>query len=59
MAKRKKPKFKAATEARRRARLGVGMPPPARTIPDKRDKPIKHKKSPAVLTDESGAHGES
>ena len=44
MPKKKKPKFKVATEARRRARLGVGPPPVERTIPDKRAKPVKHKK---------------
>ncbi|MGH9757161.1 MAG: hypothetical protein ACRD4M_05440 [Candidatus Acidiferrales bacterium] len=43
MTKRKKSKFKAATEARRRARLGIGLPPAARIIPDKRKKPPKHK----------------
>lgn len=43
MTKRKKPKFKAATEARRRARLGIGPPPAARIIPDKRKKPPKYK----------------
>jgi hypothetical protein len=44
MARKKKSRFKASTEARRRARLGVGLPPPARTIPNKRDKPPKYKK---------------
>lgn len=43
MTKRKKSKFKAATEARRRARLGIGPPPAARVIPDKRKKPPKYK----------------
>lgn len=41
--KRKKTKFKVGKEARRRARLGVGMPPAERTIPDKRERPPKHK----------------
>jgi hypothetical protein len=44
MPKKKKSKFKVATEARRRARLGIGAPPVERTIPDKRSKPVKHKK---------------
>jgi hypothetical protein len=44
MARKKKSRFKASTEARRRARLGAGTPPPERTIPNKRDKPLKHKK---------------
>jgi hypothetical protein len=44
MPRKKKPKFKVATEARRRARLGIGPPPAERTIPDKRSKPVKHKK---------------
>jgi hypothetical protein len=42
---RKKPKkFTAAGEARRRARELAGPPPAARVIPDKRLKPVKHKK---------------
>jgi hypothetical protein len=45
MARRRKPRFKVATEARRQARLGIGLPPPARVIVEKRDKPPKHKKS--------------
>jgi hypothetical protein len=44
MARKKKSRFKASTEARRRARLGVGQPPPERTIPNKRNKPPKYKK---------------
>jgi hypothetical protein len=44
MPRKKKSKFRAAKEARRRARLGIGQPPPERTIPDKRSKPLKHKK---------------
>jgi len=44
MPRRKKPRFKVPKEARRRARLGIGLPPPARTIPNKRFKPPKHKK---------------
>jgi hypothetical protein len=41
--KRKKT-FRAATEARRQARELQGTPPPTRVIPDKRQKPPKHKK---------------
>jgi hypothetical protein len=44
MARKKKSKWRVATEARRRARLGAGLPPPERTIPNKRDKPPKYKK---------------
>jgi hypothetical protein len=43
--KKKKSKFKVGTEARRRARLGIGLPPPERTITEKRLKKPKHKKS--------------
>jgi hypothetical protein len=51
MARKKKSKWKVSTEARRRARLGAGLPPPGRAIPNKRDKPPKYKKrlvDPAV-----------
>lgn len=41
--KKKKSKFKIGTEARR-ARLGIGLPPPERTITEKRLKKPKHKK---------------
>jgi hypothetical protein len=41
--KKRKPKFTAAKEAKRRARLTAGTPPAARVIPDKRRKPPKHK----------------
>lgn len=41
----KKPRIKVGKEARRRARLGVGLPPPARVIPNKRAKPGKHKET--------------
>ncbi|MGH9692328.1 MAG: hypothetical protein ACRD4C_14825 [Candidatus Acidiferrales bacterium] len=44
MRSKKKPRLRVGKEARRRARLGIGMPPPERTIPNKRDKPTKHKK---------------
>jgi hypothetical protein len=42
--KRKPKKFNAGGEARRRARELAGSPPAARMIPDKRLKPLKHKK---------------
>ncbi len=42
--KKCKKKFTAAKEAKRRARLGAGTPPPGRIIPDKRSKAPKHKK---------------
>jgi hypothetical protein len=45
MAKPKKPRIKIPKEARRRARLGIGLPPPERRIPDKREKPGKHQKT--------------
>ncbi|MGA8013347.1 MAG: hypothetical protein WB949_13040 [Candidatus Acidiferrales bacterium] len=44
MTRKKKSQWKVPTEARRRARLGAGMPPPERTIPNKRNKPAKYKK---------------
>lgn len=44
MAKKKKDRLRVHKEARRLARLGVGMPPTERTIPDKRQKEPKHKK---------------
>jgi hypothetical protein len=43
--KKRKKKFTAAKEARRRARLAAGTPPTERVIPDKRRKPAKHKKA--------------
>ncbi|MGH9748253.1 MAG: hypothetical protein ACRD59_19330 [Candidatus Acidiferrales bacterium] len=42
--KKKKSKFKVGTEARRRARLGIGLPPPARAIVEKRLRKPKHRK---------------
>lgn len=45
MAKKKKPQLRVGKEARRRARLGIGLPPPERTIPNKRGKSEKHKKT--------------
>jgi len=44
MPRKKKSVFRAGKEARRRARLGIGMPPPERVIADKKLKPPKHKK---------------
>jgi hypothetical protein len=44
MIRTRKKRFSASKEARRRARLAAGTPPPARIIPDKRLKPPKHKK---------------
>lgn len=49
MPRKKVKRVKVTKEARRRARLGVGMPPPGRTILNKRSKPPKHKKSAADL----------
>jgi hypothetical protein len=45
MAKKKRDRIKVHKEARRLARRGLGMPPTERTIPDKRRKPVKHKKA--------------
>jgi Protein of unknown function, DUF488 len=42
--KKRKTKFTAAKEARRRARLAAGTPPRERVIADKRRRPPKHKK---------------
>ncbi len=44
MARKKKDRLRVHKEARRLARLGIGMPPGERVIPDKRKKPAKHKK---------------
>lgn len=41
--KKRKTKFTAAKEARRRARLAMGTPPMERVIADRRRKPPKHK----------------
>jgi hypothetical protein len=53
MRRKKKPRLRVTKEARRRARLGVGMPPPERTIVNKRRKPPKHKKPLAELIEET------
>ena len=42
--KRKKQRIRVEKEARRRARQGIGLPPPERVIVDKRLKPAKHRK---------------
>jgi len=52
MAHRKKGRLKIAKEARRRARLGIGLPPAERTIPNKRDKLPKHRKTLGDLLSE-------
>jgi len=52
MMRKKKSRWKVSTEARRRARLGAGTPPSARIIPNKRDKPLKHKKTLKELVDQ-------
>jgi hypothetical protein len=52
MARKKKSRFKASTEARRQARLKACPPPAERIIPNKRDKPAKHKKPLKELFDE-------
>jgi hypothetical protein len=49
MARKKKSRFKASTEARRQARLKAGSPPAERIIPNKRDRPAKHKKALKAL----------
>ncbi len=40
---RKRKKYTAGKEARRRAREMAGQPPAERVLPDKRRKPPKHK----------------
>jgi hypothetical protein len=50
---RKKPRLKIPKEARRRARAGIGLPPPERVIVEKRHKPPKHKKSVVELIEET------
>lgn len=43
--KKKKRRLRVGKEARRRARLGIGLPPPERKIPNKRDKAARHKET--------------
>jgi hypothetical protein len=42
--RKNKPRLRVEKEARRRARQGIGPPPPERVIIEKRFKPPKHKK---------------
>jgi hypothetical protein len=49
--KKRKTKFTAAKEARRRAREVAGPPPAERVIPDKRRKLPKHKKRLIIESD--------
>ena len=51
MSKKRKPKLKPAKEARRRARAGIGLPPPQRTIPNRREKSERHKETLRELLD--------
>lgn len=53
MARRKQPRLKIPKEVRRRARLGIGLPPPERVIIEKRYKPPKHKKTMSELLEEN------
>jgi hypothetical protein len=53
MPRGRKPRLKIPKEARRRARAGIGLPPPERVIVEKRDKPPKHKKSVVDLIEET------
>ena len=46
---RKRAKLKVAKEAKRRARSGIGLPPPERIIVEKRHRPPKHKPTLANL----------
>jgi hypothetical protein len=52
MPRKKKSRLNVPKEARRRARDGIGLPPPERTIPHKHTKAPKHKKSVLDLTEE-------
>ena len=50
--RKKKDRLAVGKEARRRARSGIGLPPPEKVIVEKRHKPPKHKKNLAkILTD--------
>lgn len=51
MSRKKKKAFSAVKEAKRRARLAIGMPRPEKVIPSKKAKAPKHKK--ALLAEES------
>lgn len=52
MPRKKKQRLRVEKEARRRARQGIGMPPPERVIVEKRHKPAKHKKKMAEWIEE-------
>jgi hypothetical protein len=52
MARKKKLRLRIHKEARRRARLGVGLPPAEKILPNKREKPPKHKKTFSQLLEE-------
>jgi hypothetical protein len=52
MTRKKKPRLRTHKEARRRARLGVGLPPPEKILPNKREKPAKHRKTFSQLLEE-------
>jgi hypothetical protein len=52
MARKKRSRLRIHKEARRRARLGVGLPPPEKILPNKKDKPLKHKPTFSELLDE-------
>jgi hypothetical protein len=52
MPRRRRKTFKASKEARRIARETVGIPPPAKVIPDKRRKPTRHKPTREELANE-------
>jgi hypothetical protein len=49
---RKKPRLRVQKEARLRARLGIGLPPPEKVIVEKKFKPPKHKKNLGKLLEE-------
>ncbi len=53
MRKPRKPKaFRASKEVKRRARLGVGSPPPSRRQEGHKHKPPKHQKREMEITSE-------
>lgn len=52
MPQKKKSRVRIHKEARWRARLGVGLPPPEKILPNKREKPPKHKKTFSQLLED-------
>jgi hypothetical protein len=52
MPRKKKSRLLIDKEARRRARLAVGLAPPEKILPNKREKPPKHKKTFSQLLEE-------